>query len=255
MTLNSFTTGIKPAFFALMFLTASSAVVLAQDSSVDEVVVTGSYIKQTPGDAPLPVDVINADDLFAIGNPSVVELIKTIGVSSGVDGETNQFQSNGLEGTANVNLRGLGAGLNLVLLNGRRNVFSAYAIAEQEQLFVDINNIPGVALQRVEILKDGAAATYGTDALSGVVNFITRSDFEGIELAASYQAIEGSDNDIDIGLIAGGIFGDTHLVGSFGYQSRGELPARERDWAIQPYFTNQNDTGYTGIPNPARYFL
>jgi len=79
--------------------------------SVDEVIVTGSYINQSAEDAPVPVDVINSEELFYIGNPSVVELVKTLGVSSGVDGETNQFQSNGLEGTANVNLRGLGATL------------------------------------------------------------------------------------------------------------------------------------------------
>ncbi|CAI8176634.1 MAG: Uncharacterised protein [Alphaproteobacteria bacterium] len=81
----------------------------AQDG-VDEVIVAGSYIKQTPEDAPVPVDVVNREELFNVGNPSVVELVKTLGVSSGVDGETNQFQSNGLEGTANINLRGLGAG-------------------------------------------------------------------------------------------------------------------------------------------------
>ena len=78
-------------------------------NAVDEVIVTGSYIKQTPEDAPVPVDVVNSEELFNVGNPSVVELVKTLGVSSGVDGETNQFQSNGLEGTANINLRGLGS--------------------------------------------------------------------------------------------------------------------------------------------------
>ena len=168
------------------------------------------------------------EDLFDVGNPSVVELIKTLGVSSGTDGETNQFQSNGLEGTANINLSGLGSGRNLVLLNGKRNVFHPYPVAEQQQLFVDINNIPGVALSRVEVLKDGAAATYGSDAISGVVNFITRSDFEGLEIAASHKMIADSDGDSDFGLIWGQDMGATHIMASFGIHNQkpayGERP-------------------------------
>lgn len=190
--------------------------------SIDEVVVTGSHIKRSPEDAPVPIDVVNSEELFNIGNPSVVELVKTLGVSSGVDGETNQFQSNGLEGTANINLRGLGAGRNLVLLNGRRNVFSPYPVAEQQQLFVDINMIPAVALDRVELLKDGAAATYGSDAISGVVNFITRDDFEGFEVAISHKEIQDSDGDHDLGLIWGQDFGNTHIMAAIGYNKRNQ---------------------------------
>ncbi len=196
---------------------------------------------------------INSEELFDIGNPSVVELVKTLGVSSGVDGETNQFQSNGLEGTANVNLRGLGAGRNLVLLNGRRNVWSPYDVSEQRQLFVDINMIPAVALGRVELLKDGAAATYGSDAISGVVNFITRNDFEGFETAISHKEIDGSDGDQDLGLIWGHDFGSTHVMASFGYSTRNQLQVRDRDWAIQNYGTKGNARAYTGIGNPGSF--
>ena len=224
----------------------------AQDA-VEEIVVTGSYIKHSPEDAPVPIDVIDSEELFNTGNPSVVELVKTLGVSSGVDGETNQFQSNGLEGTANVNLRGLGAGRNLVLLNGRRNVFSPYPVSEQQQLFVDINMIPGVALDRVEVLKDGAAATYGSDAISGVVNFITRSDFEGTEFALSHKDIQGSDGDQDFGVIWGKNFGRTHVMAAFGYSKRNQLRTTERDWAIKPFGYMGNGRGYTGIPNPGSY--
>ncbi len=238
----------------LAFAFALAMPVQAQDEGVNEVIVTGSYIKQSPEDAAVPIDVVNSEELFSVGNPSIVELIKTLGVSSGVDGETNQFQSNGLEGTANINLRGLGAGRNLVLLNGRRNVFSPYAIAEQQQLFVDINMIPAVALDRIELLKDGAAATYGSDAISGVVNFITRSDFEGLEVALSHKAIDGSDGDQNFGVIWGHDFGATHWTVAGGYNVRNELPARERDWTIEPRLSMGNYRGYTGIPNPGAFF-
>ena len=202
----------------------------------------------------MPIDVVSSEELFNIGSPSIVELVKTLGVSSGVDGETNQFASNGLEGTANINLRGLGAGRNLVLLNGRRNVWSPGAISEQQQLFVDINMIPGVAINRIELLKDGAAATYGSDAISGVVNFITRDDFEGFELAISHKDIDGSDGDQDLGAIWGHDFGNTHLMIAAGYNKRNKLQARARDWAIQPRGFQGNAKAYTGIPNPGAYF-
>ncbi|MGI9346571.1 MAG: TonB-dependent receptor domain-containing protein [Gammaproteobacteria bacterium] len=224
----------------------------AQDA-VEEIVVTGSYIKHSPEDAPVPIDVIDSEELFNTGNPSVVELVKTLGVSSGVDGETNQFSSNGLEGTANVNLRGLGAGRNLVLLNGRRNVFSPYPVAEQQQLFVDINMIPGVALDRVELLKDGAAATYGSDAISGVVNFITRSDFEGLEFALSHKEIQDSDGDQDFGVIWGQDFGRTHVMAAFGYAMRNQLRIRDRDWAISPFRDKGIIRSYSLSPNPGGF--
>ena len=224
----------------------------AQDG-VDEVIVTGSYIKQTPEDAPVPVDVVNSEELFNVGNPSVVELVKTLGVSSGVDGETNQFQSNGLEGTANINLRGLGPGRNLVLLNGKRNVFAPYHVATQAQLFVDINNIPAVALDRIELLKDGAAATYGSDAISGVVNFITRDDYEGVEFALSHKEIQDSDGDQDFGIIAGQSFGATHIMAAVGYNVRNQLQVRDRDWAVSPFLEGGIIRGYSLSPNPGGF--
>lgn len=225
----------------------------AEPGGVEEIVVTGSYIPHTPEDAPLPVEVVDSEELFNQGSPSLVELVRTLGVSSGTDGETNQFQSNGLEGTANINMRGLGPGRTLVLTNGRRNAWSPYAISEQRQLFVDINMIPGVAIERVELLKDGAAATYGSDAIAGVANFITRSDFEGLEFATSYKNIADSSGDFDFGLIGGTKVGATNLVLSAGWSRRSELHARDRDWAIEPFGTRGNTLNYTGIPNPGAF--
>jgi iron complex outermembrane receptor protein len=242
------------AAFAFCVVLALPVSAQQNRGAIDEVTVTGSYIPHTPEDAPVPVEVVDSEELFNLGNPSVVELVKTLGISSGVDGETNQFQSNGLEGTANINLRGLGAGRNLVLLNGRRNVWSPYPIAEQQQLFVDINMIPAVAIDRVEMLKDGAAATYGSDAISGVVNFITRSDFEGMEFALSHKEIDGSQGDQDFGFIWGHDFGNTHVMAALGLSVRNELKALDRDWAIQPYLNRGNGRGYTGIPNPGTFF-
>ena len=231
---------------------------MAQDSdSGDElrqekVTVTGSFIAGTPEDAALPVDVISAGDLKLEGDPTITELIRNLGVSSGVDGQTNQFASNGLEGTSNVNLRGLGPARTLVLLNGRRETVAPYAIGEQAQLFVDTNMIPSAAIGRIEVLKDGAAALYGSDAIAGVVNFITRDDLEGLELSASYQQFDGTDGEIDLSAAYGLQGSNWGWVTSVGYQKREEAPLLEKDWAILPFSENPVG-GWSTIGNPGSF--
>jgi len=236
----------------------SGGVAIAQEGEGGEelrqqrVVVTGSFIAGTPEDAALPVDVLTAGDLKLEGQPRIDELIRNLGVSSGVDGQTNQFSSNGLEGTSNVNLRGLGPGRTLVLINGRRQVFHPYAIGEQAQLFVDTNMIPSAAIGRIEVLKDGAAALYGSDAIAGVVNFITRDDFEGFEVGGSYQTFEGTDGDYDFSAAYGFQGDNISWVTSAGYQFRSETPLLEKDWAVVDITENQVG-GISSLSNPGRY--
>ncbi|MEM1036846.1 MAG: TonB-dependent receptor [Pseudomonadota bacterium] len=218
----------------------------------DVITVTGSFIAGTPEDAALPVDVLTAQDLKLEGNPSITELIRNLGVSSGVDGQTNQFASNGLEGTSNVNLRGLGPARTLVLTNGRRTTFAPYAIGEQQQLFVDTNMIPSAAIGRIEVLKDGAAALYGSDAIAGVVNFITRDDLDGFEIGGNYTTYEGTDGEFDISA-AYGFQGDGwNWVTSVGYQKREEVPLLEKDWAILDFAENPVG-GWSTIGNPGSF--
>lgn len=216
------------------------------------VTVTGSLIQGTPEDAALPVDVLTAGDLKLEGSPSITELIRNLGVSSGVDGQTNQFSSNGLEGTSNINLRGLGPGRTLVLLNGRRQVFHPYSVGEQAQLFVDTNMIPSAAIGRIEVLKDGAAAVYGSDAIAGVVNFITRDDLKGLEIGGSYSQFDGTDGDYDFSAAYGFQGGDWNWVTSVGYQKRSEVNLREKDWAVRPYEENPVG-GWSSLSNPGRF--
>ena len=190
-------------FYASAIALSSGLVAHAQEADDGErklgtVTVTGSFIQGTPEDAALPVDVLSAQDLKLEGKPTITELIRNLGPSSGVDGQTNQFASNGLEGTSNINLRGLGPARTLVLINGHRQTYHPYSIGEQAQLFVDTNNIPSAAIGRVEVLKDGAAALYGSDAIAGVVNFITNQDLDGFEVGGSFSQFDGSDGDFDV---------------------------------------------------------
>lgn len=233
---------------------AGHAVAQEDDSEARQatVVVTGSFIAGTPEDAALPVDVLTAGELKLEGSPSVTDIIRNLGVSSGVDGQTNQFASNGLEGTGNVNLRGLGPGRTLVLLNGKRQTFSPYAVGEQAQLFVDTNMIPAAAIGRIEVLKDGAAALYGSDAIAGVVNFITRDDLDGLEISGSFQQFDGSDGEYDISAAYGIQGDDWNFIISGGYQYRNEVGLIEKDWAISD-ITENPVGGYSSLSNPGRY--
>lgn len=217
------------------------------------VTVTGSAIQGTPEDAALPVDVLTAGELKLEGSPSITELIRNLGVSSGVDGQTNQFASNGLEGTSNVNLRGLGPARTLVLINGRRQTYAPYSIGEQAQLFVDTNMIPSAAIGRIEVLKDGAAAIYGSDAIAGVVNFITRDDLEGLEVSGTYSTFDGNDDgDYELSAAYGVQGGNWNWVTSVGYQYRSEVPLLEKDWGT-PSFTENPVAGFSSISNPGRF--
>jgi iron complex outermembrane recepter protein len=210
-------------------------------TEVGEVVVTGSFIRGTPEDAALPVDVLGAEELEKQGSPSTVELMKALPASNGVIGDTNQFdaRAQGAEGAATVNLRGLGASRTLVLFNGRRLVTAPIG-----QGAPDINLLPSAAIGRIEVLKEGAAATYGSDAIGGVVNFITRKNFDGLEVGGSYRYIDGSDGDWNAQALWGRDFGSFNVMLSAGYQHRSELSILERDFTQVPYFISP-ETGYS----------
>ncbi|HEX7036066.1 MAG TPA: TonB-dependent receptor [Pseudomonadales bacterium] len=229
-------------------LISGAAVAQSEERALEEIVVTGSYIRGTPEDAALPVSVIRAEDLEKSGSPTTLELIKSLNVSQGVLGETNQFdaRAQGTTGAGTVNLRGLGASRTLVLLNGRRMVANPFSGA------ADTNLLPMAAIGRLEVLKDGAAATYGSDAIGGVVNFITKENFEGLELGADYRWVDGSDGDYTAKL-AWGWQQDAHsLLIAGGYQYRSELEVLERDWAT-PARSVSPEGGWSGAGNPAGF--
>jgi iron complex outermembrane receptor protein len=227
---------------------------LAQDTAPDPrleeievVVVTGSYIQGAAENAALPIDVLSIADLEKQGSPSMVELIKSLPSSQGVFGDSNQFGAGQSTGSANVNLRGLGALRTLVLLNGRR-VAPNPAIGAG----VDINLFPIAAIERIEVLKDGAAATYGSDAIAGVVNFITRREFEGLEIDGSYSYIEDSDGDYDTNIAYGWQGESTNVLLAAGYRHRSELHVVDRDWALRSYEENPTG-GWTSFGSPGAF--
>lgn len=182
-------------------LAVSAAVGLAAQtqvqaqSTVEEVLVTGSYIKSTASDGASPVEVISQDDIANSGAFTVGELTAKLSVNSGSENQADAFTSGETQGTSNVNLRGLGLGSTLVLINGKRQTIAATR-ANDGSVFVDTSTVPMAALERIEILKEGATSAYGSDAVAGVVNYILRKDFDGFEVKGGYQstAQDGQDS-------------------------------------------------------------
>jgi len=217
-------------------------------SDTEEIVVTGSFIKGTPEDAALPVDVTSFEDLQEQGAPSIAELVRNLAYTSGNLAETNQFGAGGggqaQEGVLTMNLRGLGSARTLVLINGRR-------LAPNEVVGSDLSILPKSTIGRLEVLKDGAAALYGSDAVGGVANFITRENFEGFEISASEQFIRKSDGDHEVAVIAGWGNDRLHLMAAFEWSHRSELRFRDRDWGLIPETENPQG-GWSSIANPAR---
>lgn len=232
-----------------------SAPAFAQDGSdpateeeVNEgIIVTGSLIRGTPEDAALPVDVFSTETLDQSGVSSPLEFIKDLPSVGAVLGDSNQFSSaaQGFQGNGSINLRGLGSTRTLVLFNGRRTT------AAPGDGFADTNLIPFFALERIELLKDGAAATYGSDAIAGVANFIPKSNFTGVELAGDYEIIDGSDGNWTTSVLVGQNFGAANIMAGFGWQHRSELPTTERAFTQQPYAVNPS--GFSTLGNPGTY--
>jgi len=188
-----------------------------QDTQVEEIVVTGSNIRGSALDAALPVEVYSQEQLEKQGSPTALEFAKSLTISGPTTGESYYFGGPTLVGSVNYNLRGLGADKTLVLLNGRR-------------MNQNTANVPSIALSRTEILKDGAAVIYGADATGGVVNFITRDKFVGMEAQAQYKQIRGSKGDYSVGVM-GGIGEDrVNLLVSAEYEHRSRLNTLERDF-------------------------
>jgi iron complex outermembrane receptor protein len=178
---------LTPLASALTLLGLSTAVLAQTAPAPERVEITGSSIKRAANDGALPLQLITSEDIRQQGINSAVELLNRLGVNSAnVDNSTSRNNVFGAEqdrltgGSSFANLRGLGPTGTLVLLNGRR--VSTHGMSGGA---VDLNTIPMVAVDRVEVLKDGASAIYGTDAIGGVINFILRKDFTGLHAGAN----------------------------------------------------------------------
>lgn len=218
----------------------------------NEIVVTGSLIRQSRVTTPLAVVSGNEIAARAIANPS--ELVATLPGNAGSEAGVDQLNQPLTSGTAQFNLRNLGLGSTLVLVNNRRQTLAAVASGDGST-FVDINSlVPLIAIQRIEVVKDGAGATYGSDAVAGVVNFITRTSVDRPEISVRNNFIDGA-NQIDIQGIAGVKAGGGDLVLAASYYESTRLGTNERSFSQAKTFGRPSWHSVSGYGMPGSYVM
>ena len=223
----------------------------AGDRIIEEIVTTGTQIKGADVAGVLPVTVVSADDIAVSAAVSGDELLRSIPQI----GETNFNESvttgvNAARGdVGSINLRGLGTGNTLVLINGRRMVLHPGTQTEDlvPVVTANSNTLPVRGIERVEVLRDGAAAIYGTDAVAGVINYVLKDDYEGSELSARYGEEEGTGlSELIINAAKGFEFngGSTHIT------LTGSFATRDGTMATAQGFTSQADLRPRVAGNP-----
>ena len=239
---------------ALALILAASGV-LAEDvpepsEELEQVTVTGSRIKRTQQqDVATPLTSYNLEELQNLGVSDARDLMQLLTSNAGAQNNADSLSQNYTVGTSNINLRGLGVSSTLVLLNGRRQVVSALPTIDGSS-FVDLSAlVPTLALEQVEILEDGAAAVYGSDAIAGVANFVTRSDFQGFEVSVGHRerTNDGSQSDDRVEFVYGRDFLESgNLLFALSYLDRTQLVMGEVDWRTP---------SWSGAANPGNFVV
>jgi iron complex outermembrane recepter protein len=209
-------------------------------TGLDELVVTGTAIRGLNAETSLPVQVVKAEDIARTGVTNTEDLFRMITAASAA-GSTQTAQNTGTQTGAlsAISLRGLGSGRTLVLVNGRRAAVYGGGPIGANGDSVDISTIPIAAIERVEILKDGASALYGSDAIAGVVNFILKSDYQGLEV----NAMAGTPT-----RDGGGTTENTSVLGGFG-----DLKTDRYNVTLSAFFDHQSPILGASRPFASRY--
>lgn len=220
-----------------------------QDDALEEIVITGSYIRRSSFEGTNPVQVIDQETFQRIGALQPVDVLNELTVNSG-----SQFynETNNRAGTAMFNVRNLGLGSTLTLINGKRGGIAPVA-DDTGTDYLDINQFPITMIERIEVLPDGSSALYGSQAVAGVANIITRKGFEGFELSGSY-----SDSEIqqrDIGFAAGTSFDNGGFNIYASYYEQDEAYRSDFDWLndrLNPSPRESRFLSSTGSPGTFR---
>jgi outer membrane receptor protein involved in Fe transport len=203
-------------------------------SAIEEIVVTGSLIKRDNFDSSAPLKVIDQADIQSQATPNLGEVLVNQTFNYGSDFQTNTYAARGQGGvTTAANLRGLGTNATLNLIDGQR-IF-----------YTNLNNsLPQVAIERIDVLKDGASALYGSDAVAGVVNIIPRKNFEGFQASVFYQEADDLDESV-FDFIMGSAMDRGHFMLAGSYKTRGQLQQTERPKFLRQGF-ERSGTGNPG---------
>lgn len=216
----------------------------AQQASLDRVEITGSAVKRVDAETALPVTVIKAEEMRKQGITSVEEIVRTLSMNQSYRGTSGAV--GGITGGGSFSdLRALGPSKTLVLLNGRRIANQAVG-GSGDSAAPDLNMIPMAAIDRIEVLRDGASSLYGSDAVAGVINFITRKDFSGAQASAQVESPQhsgGKSQNLNAGFGRGDLNSDGWNVFAFvDYQHENVLRTTDRS------FSTSGKTSPTGFP-------
>ncbi len=243
--------GIAAGAVGLISLAAAPA--FAQDdteeeaASLERIEVTGSRIKRADVEGALPVTVIDRQDLDLSGDNSVADFLRNTTFNS--FGSFRPQSGSSAQSVAQVSLRGIGAGRTLILIDGRRLPVAPSAGSGQ-----DLNSIPLASVERIEILSDGASAVYGSDAIGGVINIITRKDFNGVELSVGMGDPRQDGGETEEGSAIFGISGDRgSMISGISYNNRGIIFQRDRDYSRGGASSYANEF-YNATPAPGTLF-
>ncbi len=230
---------------ALSVFSFSSQTAFAQDDgaeAVEEVVVTGSRIRQNPLDARTPVQIMTAEDMAASGDVSIGDFLQRLPIAGSAINRSNNASGNlgfppdgaGIgAGSSEIDLRYLGSKRVLVLVDGRRWVRGSSASGVSGA--VDLNTIPANAIGRIEVLQDGASTIYGSDAIAGVVNIITKTNYDGLDVSYYYGAYdEGDGKSQEFNLSFGAESDKGRILIATSYTEQGDVSAEDRDISLYP---------------------
>ena len=237
---------------AMAVMACGAAYAQSEPQKVEKVEITGSNIKRSISDeSALPITVLSAKELREAGVTSAEQVVQRVASSQSTMG-SSQVIGSGTQGKSNANLRGLGANKTLVLLNGRRVASFAF-----DSSTVDLNAIPFAAIERIEVLRDGASAIYGTDAIGGVINFITRSDYQGATVSAEYQLPQHTGGGERRATVSGG-FGDLNkdnfnVFGVLDWRQADKIKATDRSFAATGVIPDRGLFLTSGTSFPANF--
>ena len=236
---NAVRLGLAAGTVSLMSLVAAPA--FAQDEAaegektMERIEVTGSRIKRADVEGALPVTVIDREAIDASGDTNVADFLRNTTFNS--FGSVRPQSGNSAQSLASVSLRGLGTGRTLILIDGRRAPASPTSGVGQ-----DLNSIPLAAVERIEVLSDGASAIYGSDAIGGVINIITRKDFEGVEMMLGIGNPKALGGETEEGSAIFGAAGERgSMIAGVSFNNRGIIFARERDYSTGGVSTFSNN--------------
>ncbi|MBL8201692.1 MAG: TonB-dependent receptor [Chromatiales bacterium] len=227
---------------------------LAQTAAAEgtqEIIVTGSRISRIEGETASPVQVLTSEYIKESGAVTLGELLQKIPAVGGAAANP-AVNNGGGEGASNIELRGLGAERTLVLLNGRR-----YGALGRTTSAVDVNSIPVGMIERVEVLKQGAGAIYGSDAIGGVVNFITKTSTDGADISVDYGQSSESDGERKGVSVSWGAQNDTsNVMLGFNYNKQDAISAGDRAYSRNAlYFYGSVFEGGSSRTPRGRYFF